>query len=298
MALGRSGSHSSFLPQALFLGCAVSLFALVGCKPRLAKKKDGTPQEQRQNPFEELDAPGVPDETASVYPIRRAIHSSNGQTLEGEILAKDGDEILFRRDIDGKEFDVSLFQLTVDDQLELANLPDDPWKEAEESSDSTSDLARSSGPSIEDREKMGADLFLHESFAAAKSAAKETGRPILLIFTGIPYSDPEDSESVSRAARAKRESESTIRTILGDMSFESFANGHLEVVHIDFLDEESLSEERKKANNSAAGMWGINTYPLAILVNENDYEIDRITGFGSRGANYLMEKLEEAMEKL
>ncbi len=298
MALGRSVPYFWFSRHAFLLGGAIFLFASVGCKPRLAEKKNEAALEQRQNPFAELESATAPTDTAGAYPLRRAIHSSSGQTLEGEILAKEGDEIRFRRDIDGKEFDVSLFQLNVDDQLELANLPEEPWREAESAPDSSSDSESRARPSIEDREKLGADLFLHESFPAAKSMAKETGRPILLIFTGIPYYDPEDSESVSRAAKAKRESESAIRTILGDTWFESFANRNLELVHINFLDEESLSKEQKKANNSAAGMWGVNTYPLAILVNENDYEIARITDFGSRGANYFLEQLEEAMEEL
>lgn len=296
--------RGDFIKSASVTVVAISFLLMPqGCKPKL--KPDQAENVENAEPAESDDWSDLVEPTSrpggsgggdGPYPLEKTIRNASGQELQGMILAKRGDDILFQRSIDNKEFVVSLHNLNIDDRLDLVQMPDGLEEKIDAIKPPETVVA---AKPREARFALGAGVHNHGDYDTAKAASEKSGRPILVIITGTPMMDPGDTddEAADIAMRkAKRESQGVLRTILTDRGFQQFVNENFEFIHIDYLGKDVISEEDRRTQEQVGGASGIFNYPAAVVLKPNGYELAKFGGFGTKGANPLIEKLENVLK--
>jgi len=289
-------------PGIVTLSAAVVVFALSACDPKLRSNIgepedaaltviDPAPNALAAPPAEAKTLPAAVAPDAPVIPLRRSLQNQAGAILDGEILAKSGDEIAFRRDSDGKMFLIALATLAPDDQLALHELPDAFVDQIESLRPAPAESSRS-----KNRPPLVTELQSHPSLLAAKAAARESGRPLLVIVTGIPdeeeNTDPADPTPVSDPTVARDSCQSLIRTVLGDRGFAGFVNERFEYFYLDLLKKESLSAIEREAGERICWDCGIKDFPAFIVFGPDEEELGRKAGFNGKGPQEVIGTLE------
>jgi thiol-disulfide isomerase/thioredoxin len=101
-------------------------------------------------------------------------------------------------------------------------------------------------------------------YSAALSAAKSSGKLVLLHFTGsdwCPYCKMLDDEVLSKSA------------------FNQFATSNYITVTLDFPHSTSLPDSLKQQNDSLAQKYHIDGYPTLLVIDRNEKELGRIAGY-------------------
>lgn len=231
-------------------------------------------------------------------PHRRSIKNQAGVTLDGEILAKSGDEIAFRRDTDGQTFLIALPTLCPADQLAIQELPDGGLPMIESLRPSpTADIAKNRPPLL-------TELQPHSTFEEAKAASKASGRPLLVIVTGVPDEAMEGGDELNdpasgsiNPAASRKACLSLIRTVLGDRSFAGFVNDRYEYYYLDRLDVSGLSDMEREVVDRFCRECGIVDYPTSILYSPDEQEMFRLTGYDGKGPSRFIGFLENVSGK-
>ena len=274
--------------RAIARGILLLLFCCwlsISCKPQLAVNDSAAEPEDPQP----VEAEAESDSEVAGYPLERSIRNGQGKELEGTILGKQGDYIAFQRKVDGKKFLISIYSLSPGDTADMAQMEDGEISQVEQLM--TPEQFR------EQRERASRDVDVdsdgHYSYKEALVAAKESGKPVMMIFVGNYYGGDGDEKSAAASSRMKKESEKMEKTVVRDSRFREFAEDKTEFLYIDLMDEKLLPIEIKRRNNSLAGSWSVFRYPTIILVNQNGYEILRVEGYAS--TSELIHQIDEKM---
>ncbi len=226
--------------------------------------------------------------------MERTLHNPQGKAIEGEILAKEGDSIAFRREADGKSFLISIFQLSVDDQLFLANLEDegrDLISAIREEAGDNAAPASKSGPVAGNRSLLPREILWHESLESALEASKTSGKKVMLVLTGDFDFVPSEFQIDFYSDSANKNSDSLIRTVLKDTSFLGFVNDKFEAVHESYFVAKDITGEQHVAMEDLAKRWTLKVFPTVLILGSEGKELGRIDGYDRRGPNILREKL-------
>ncbi len=119
----------------------------------------------------------------------------------------------------------------------------------------------------------------HTDFAAASALAKESGKSVLLLFTGSDWCAP--------CHRLKQES-------LSHPDFIKHARKHYVLVELDFPHRKSQSERLKHQNRQLKSKFHVGGFPSLILLNSEGEEVTRVEGYSSGGPNVLLKRLQPA----
>jgi hypothetical protein len=290
-------------PSSARLLAPILLFGLTACEPKLRSDNTETAVEPRRAteakaPTDALlsfiaGASPAPVVASSAIPQRRSIKNQAGVTLSGEILAKSGDELAFRRDLDGKMFLIELGSLSPDDQLALYELPDASPELVDSLRPAPAGAAKENK-----RIPMVTELQSHGTFAEAQAAAKASGRHLLLIVTGEPdeVTDNMDASApvaVMNPAATRKACQSLIRTVLGDRSFAGYVSERYEYYYLDRIGAGGIGAPDQDQGHRILLDYGINEYPTILLLSPDAQEIGRLVGYDGKGPSRVMAKLED-----
>lgn len=195
----------------------------------------------------EPDAPGQ-------FPMRRDITSEDGRRISGEIVAKKGTDIAFRRDSDGQIFVLSLFRLSVDDQLDLAGLVDESVETVAELREATAEAAHATAAATTQPLRRRRASW-HEDPEEAFAEAASTGLPLYVLFTGSDWCPP--CKALEKNIHKKRD-------------FQEFADENLVLLKLDFPRRKAQSASIKERNNALAGQWGVTAFPSIFVLDDPD----------------------------
>jgi thioredoxin-related protein len=112
-------------------------------------------------------------------------------------------------------------------------------------------------------------------FAAAQKAAKETGKPILINFSG--------SDWCGWCIKLDKE-------VFAKLEFTSYAKDNLVLVHADFPMRKEQPEKEAAQNKKLAATYGVKGYPTILLVDATGKEVAR-TGYRKGGPAAYVEYL-------
>lgn len=289
--VSRSGS------VILTLTMLSAMIVLVGCKPpALRSDNEGddsgellsfdespSPAEAVSEPAPAAPAPVVEEPVKKQYPLSRVITNAEGRSIPGEIVGKRGDDIAFRRTSDGQRFVVSLTQLSADDQLDLAALPDESTEAvaallAEQTA--AASAATASRPPLGPGQRSRRAEW-HDDPEEAFAEAKELGLPVYVLFTGSDWCPP---------------CKILEKTIHDDTDFSDFADKNLVLLVIDFPKRKAQSAKVKERNRNLASRWGVGSYPTIFLAKEIDGTTESVSR--TRDVESFLSGLESAMERL
>lgn len=97
-------------------------------------------------------------------------------------------------------------------------------------------------------------LVWSDDLAAVKKLAEESGRPVLLNFTG--------SDWCGWCHRLESE-------VFSQPVFQDFATEQLLLVVVDFPRNKVIAPELKRGNQALAARYGVNSYPTLILIDHS-----------------------------
>lgn len=120
-----------------------------------------------------------------------------------------------------------------------------------------------------------------ENWDTAISTAKETGRTVLVNFTG--------SDWCSWCIKLSNE-------VFEKKEFNAYAKDNLVLLKLDFPRKIAQSVELKQQNSNLQRQFGIQGYPTILLVNAEGKEIGR-TGYQPGGAEAYVKHLGEMIKK-
>jgi len=230
------------------------------------------------------------------FPLRRTIHNPQGKAIEGAVLAKEGERIAFIRDADGVRFLISIFQLSVDDQLFFGNLEDEGIEIVQAISSESEGAgefeknAKNENSSI--RPLIPREILWHDTLETALQASRQSGRTLMLVITGDIYLNSTPLQTDIYNEIGKERSESLSRTVLKDTSFLSFVNANLESAHLDYALSKEYNHKRYEEAIELAEEWRLNLLPTILLIDPEGSEVGRIEGYDRRGPNLLRDKIE------
>lgn len=184
----------------LMLTLLSGMIVLGGCKPPALRSEKEADESGELLSFDEAPvsteaisgavpaapAPVVEEPVKKQYPLSRVITNAEGRSIPGEIVGKRGNDIAFRRTSDGKTFVVSIAQLSADDQLDLAALPDESVETV--ASLLAEQTAAAPAPPGQRQRSRRADW--HDDPEEAFAEAKELGLPVYVLFTGSDWCPP------------------------------------------------------------------------------------------------------------
>lgn len=228
-------------------------------------------------------APVVEEPVKKQYPLSRVITNAEGRSIPGEIVGKRGDDIAFKRTSDGQRFVVSLSQLSADDQLDLAALPDES---AEAVAALLAEQTAAAPAATAPRPPLGPGqrsrrAEWHDDPEKAFAEAKELGLPVYVLFTGSDWCPP---------------CKILETTIHDDSDFSDFADKNLVLLELDFPKRKSQSAKVKERNSEMASSWGVGGYPTIYLAKEIDGAREPVSR--TRDVESFLSGLESAMERL
>jgi len=116
------------------------------------------------------------------------------------------------------------------------------------------------------------------NFNAAKAKAKQTERPILLIFTGSDWCPP-------CIAMEKK--------VLSTERFQKYADENLVVVYADFPRRGNQSKEQEAHNEKLAAQFGVQAFPTYLLLSADQKLLTRAVGMVDGGPEGFITMLEE-----
>lgn len=114
-------------------------------------------------------------------------------------------------------------------------------------------------------------------YVAAKQAAKQQGKPMLLEFTGSDWCPP--------CMRMKKE-------VFSQAPFIDYSAEKLVLVKLDFPRRKAQSDELKAQNETLAKQYGVRGFPTVILVSPDGDVLNSEVGFRPGGAESYVEHLE------
>lgn len=117
------------------------------------------------------------------------------------------------------------------------------------------------------------------SYSLALQYAKETGKPVLINFTG--------SDWCSWCIKLRNE-------VFSQDAFLDYAKNDLILLTIDFPMKKKLPAAEQQANHELASQYGIEGYPTIVLVDSAGKEIAR-TGYQYGGAEAYVTHLRELL---
>lgn len=228
-------------------------------------------------------APVVEEPVKKQYPISRVITNAEGRSIPGEIVGKRGDDIAFKRTSDGQRFVVSLTQLSANDQLDLATLPDESTEAvaallAEQTA--AAPAATAPRPPLGPGQRSRRAEW-HDDPEKAFAEAKELGLPVYVLFTGSDWCPP---------------CKILETTIHDDSDFSDFADKNLVLLELDFPKRKSQSAKVKERNSEMASSWGVGGYPTIYLAKEIDGAREPVSR--TRDVESFLSGLESAIERL
>lgn len=139
---------------------------------------------------------------------------------------------------------------------------------------------------VEEEEKADAQSEAVEvewltDYEAAKALAAESGKPILMDFTG--------SDWCGWCIRLKKE-------VFSQPAFLQYASENLVLLMLDFPSQKPQSDDLKAQNQALAEQFDIKGYPTIILADAEGNEIAR-TGYQRGGAEKYVEHLKELLNE-
>lgn len=126
------------------------------------------------------------------------------------------------------------------------------------------------------------DPMWTSDYDAALVKAKETGRRVLINFTGSDWCHwciRMDEETFSQEA------------------FKQYAAEHLVLVYVDKPMRKKLEAEQVAKNNSLMRQYGVDGFPTFVVLDPNGREVDRRSGYvsgGPKGFIYFLNVTENA----
>ncbi len=130
-------------------------------------------------------------------------------------------------------------------------------------------------------EAGGGDVWLTD-FEAAQAQARETGRPLLLDFTGSDWCPP--------CMAMHQQVFSTER-------FEQYAAANVVPVLVDFPNRKPMSDEQRQKNEALAGRFSVAGLPTYILLSPDGQVLARHVGYMDGGPEAFIEFLSKAAKK-
>lgn len=275
----------------LMLTLLSGMIVLGGCKPPALRSEKEADESGELLSFDEAPvsteaisgavpaapAPVVEEPVKKQYPLSRVITNAEGRSIPGEIVGKRGNDIAFRRTSDGKTFVVSIAQLSADDQLDLAALPDESVETV--ASLLAEQTAAAPAPPGQRQRSRRADW--HDDPEEAFAEAKELGLPVYVLFTGSDWCPP---------------CKILETTIHDDSDFSGFADKNLVLLVIDFPKRKAQSAKVKERNSEMAHNWGVGGYPTIFLAKEIDGPREPVSR--TRDVESFLDGLEAAIVRL
>ncbi|MEQ1840363.1 MAG: hypothetical protein ABL994_08140, partial [Verrucomicrobiales bacterium] len=250
----------------LLLSCAI-----VCCKPALRREGMGDEGLTETPPPTQSHDPGIAENPDPVpvkttrFPLKRTLHNPQGKAIECEIIAKEGDSIAFRREADGKSFLISVFQLSVDDQLFLADFEDeavDVITAFRDESGTNVSPGSKDKPADGGRPLLPREILWHETLESALEAAKISGKNVMLVMTGDFDFSPSEFQVELYSESADKNSDSLIRTVLKDTSFLGFVNSQFEAVHNSYFIAKEITGEQHVEMEDLKVRWKLRVLSL------------------------------------
>lgn len=104
-----------------------------------------------------------------------------------------------------------------------------------------------------------------KDFATAQKLSKETGKPILILFSGSDWCRP---------------CIQLHKLVFEDASFQAYARENVILYHADFprRPENKLAPELKALNYKLAGEYGIRGYPTTVVVSSKGNVLGKMVG--------------------
>lgn len=242
------------------------LFGGVSCDPRLA------------GDYEEEDSADFRRSGRVTYPFVRTISNKKQVRLEGTVLGKKGQTIMFQRAADGKEFEIPLSTLSADDVFVLASLPDG----GHTSRTSQPDSAARDTSSDEERRRFSFEKRPWRTYAEALAAAEKSGLPVLVVATGISKGVSGDSYNSTSA--------SFQRAVLNDRGFKSFVGEHTEFVYFDLNNHLGI-EDRPNVDVSINYSTAVTT----ILFSPAGKQMYSWTGYDKKGPTPYINRIKNVL---
>lgn len=169
----------------ILLTAVVIFFSTSSCEPKLAVSSNSEPSENVSVTADEPEQAATATKEKNEFPVDVVIENQNGKTLEGTVLAKAGNEILFVRKADQKKYIVPIETLSNSDQTRFYASFD-----ANEERISELRALNASVASEKSERPKPRQLSLHyenaESYADARQRAAENGTKLLLVFLAEP----------------------------------------------------------------------------------------------------------------
>jgi protein disulfide-isomerase len=125
----------------------------------------------------------------------------------------------------------------------------------------------------------GHDYPWHTDYAKAQAAASESGKPILLKFTGSDWCPP-----CMRLDQEVFQSEEMI----------TYADDSLVSVYVDFPRRKSLPAAQKQHNDSLAKEFGIKYFPTVWIVSPDGQKLGQL-GYQRGGAEGYIESIKKIL---
>lgn len=119
-------------------------------------------------------------------------------------------------------------------------------------------------------------------FKAATAAAKATGRPILIDFTG--------SDWCGWCIKLHHE-------VFDQPAFQQWAAGHVVLLELDFPKHKQLAAAVAKQNNDLAQKYRVDGFPTIVVIDANGRELGR-TGYVEGGVDAWLADLQKQVRQL
>ncbi|MCC5829470.1 MAG: thioredoxin family protein [Phycisphaeraceae bacterium] len=120
-----------------------------------------------------------------------------------------------------------------------------------------------------------------ENYSQAQIIAAQTGRPIMLYFTGSDWCPP---------------CQAFDRNILSTREFMAYARENLVLVKLDFPRNAPQSEEQKRHNQQVQRQYEVRGFPTMIFMDPKGKELDKTVGFPGGTPAAFVERLKKAAE--
>jgi hypothetical protein len=291
------------VPMAILL---VFFASLVGCKPKLNTVDElSTGNEQGESPpaSEAVEEAAMVPEVATVstvYPFQRTLMNAAGKEMPGSILGKEADTIAFQRDIDGLEFLIPLSQLSESDRTELGSLESGGAdvilrlraKGGSPGAGEGGTTAKMPKPKLLSAQKIN----WHPDFQTAQKKSDESGKLILLVFTG-ENKPAKGASQLPPDDTSLEDSGSLVRGVLQDTGFVAYVHRYFEPVYGNLLNLDELTPRQIEVNRALVSSWKVKIFPTVIIGNADGYEVARITGYDSIGSSAFQAKVREITPK-
>jgi protein disulfide-isomerase len=124
------------------------------------------------------------------------------------------------------------------------------------------------------------DSLWHENFERAKAEAKDSGKPMLLNFSG--------SDWCIWCKKLNNE-------VLSKSEFQEYARENLVLVDVDFPQFRSQNDTLKKQNQELAQTFKVQGFPTVVLLSSEGREIGR-TGYQRGGPEKYVEHLKSILQ--